>query len=241
MPTRTWKYFGLDEKLLEHQVEGIERGPIRAHTEPVFPESHLIAHWGNEVSPARVVRFEEELAARVGQYLVGIDDETLPERVVKRLIERGWIVTTAESCTGGQISHAITSVSGSSACFNEGFVTYSNRSKELRLGVNRETLLRFGAVSRQTAQEMATGVRTETRADVALSVTGIAGPTGGTPDKPVGTVFIGLATPAATTVHELALNDHQRHEIRTLSTWSALALLLFVLEDRLPPMIVRRV
>lgn len=241
MPTRTWKYFGLDHNLLEHEVEGIERGPIRIHTETVFPESHLIAQWGSEVTNSQVGRFEQELAARVGQYLVGIDDETLPGRVVKRLVDRGWIVTTAESCTGGQISHAITSVSGSSACFNEGFVTYSNRAKELRLGVNRETLLRFGAVSRQTAQEMATGVRTQTRADVALSVTGIAGPTGGTADKPVGTVFIGLATPSATYVRELGLKDRQRHEIRTLSTWSALALLLFVLEDRLPLMLARRV
>ena len=241
MPSRTWKYFGLEENLLEHEVDGLKPGPIRVHTETVFPESHLIGQWGGEATHTEVARFEEELAERVGQYLVGIDDETLPDRVVKRLIERGWIVTTAESCTGGQISHAITSVSGSSGCFHEGFVTYSNRAKELRLGVNRETLLRFGAVSRQTAQEMATGVRTQTRADVALSVTGIAGPNGGTADKPVGTVFIGLATPAATYVRELGIKNRQRHEIRTLSTWSALALLLFVLEDRLPPMIARRV
>jgi nicotinamide-nucleotide amidase len=100
----------------------------------------------------------------------------------------------AESCTGGLIAAAVTAVPGSSAVFDRGFVTYSNRSKIEMLGVRPETLVQYGAVSAHTAEEMAIGALHNSQADIALSVTGIAGPAGGTPEKPVGTVYIGLAT-----------------------------------------------
>jgi PncC family amidohydrolase len=109
------------------------------------------------------------------------------------LSERGLTLATAESCTGGLVAHRITSVSGSSAYYLGGFVTYSNEAKEALLGVEHETLLAHGAVSEQTAREMARGARERLGADVGISTTGIAGPTGGTSEKPVGLVYIALS------------------------------------------------
>lgn len=108
------------------------------------------------------------------------------------LLEKGLKVATAESCTGGMIAAKITAVPGASACFDCGVVTYSNEQKSKLLGVKRETLERFGAVSRETALEMCKGAKILAGSDIAVSVTGIAGPGGGTPEKPVGTVWIGL-------------------------------------------------
>lgn len=106
----------------------------------------------------------------------------------------GMTLVTAESCTGGGVAQAVTRISGSSAWFDRGFVTYSNESKEEMLGVSPETLEQHGAVSEQTVREMADGALQYSRAQVALSVSGIAGPTGGTPEKPVGTVWFAWAT-----------------------------------------------
>ncbi len=121
--------------------------------------------------------------------------ETALEREVGRLLtERGWTISTAESCTGGLISHRLTNVSGSSAYVIGGVVAYANEAKERVLGVGHETLLEHGAVSEETALEMARAARRLFGTDVALSATGIAGPTGGTPQKPVGLVYIALST-----------------------------------------------
>lgn len=114
----------------------------------------------------------------------------LAESLGRALQQRGWRLVLAESCTGGGQSAAITDVPGSSAWFDRGFVTYSNSAKVELLGVKPETLQRFGAVSRETALEMAAGALEHSHADLALAVTGIAGPEGGTPEKPVGTVYI---------------------------------------------------
>ena len=110
------------------------------------------------------------------------------------LERRGWWLCCAESCTGGGIAAALTEVAGSSAWFDRGFVTYSNQAKRDMLGVSADTLRAFGAVSRETATEMALGALANSAADLSVAVTGIAGPGGGTPDKPVGTVWIAWAT-----------------------------------------------
>ena len=111
----------------------------------------------------------------------------------KFLSDRNLTATTAESCTGGGIACAITAVSGSSGWFNQAYVTYSNGAKQKLVGVSAETLERHGAVSRETVREMAAGARKTAGADVAVSVSGIAGPTGGTAEKPVGSVWFGFA------------------------------------------------
>jgi nicotinamide-nucleotide amidase len=117
--------------------------------------------------------------------------------------KRGLVIAGAESCTGGLIAAAITAINGSSAWFDRGFVTYSNESKIVMLGVRADTIAEFGAVSEQTAGEMALGALARSRASTAYAVTGVAGPTGGTVTKPVGMVCFGFAT---------------RHEIRTVRT-----------------------
>ena len=113
--------------------------------------------------------------------------------IVEKLIEKKIVVSTAESCTGGMIASAITDVPGSSTIFGYGMVTYSNEAKRTILGVKKETLDRVGAVSEETAFEMARGLKRVSDADVAVSVTGIAGPGGGSEQKPVGLVYMGLA------------------------------------------------
>ncbi len=115
------------------------------------------------------------------------------EETVKMLCEKGLKLTAAESCTGGLFAASITAVSGSSTCFEGSVVTYSNRQKTRLLGVKSQTLEKFGAVSYQTALEMAKGVRVSFDADFGIGITGIAGPTGGTAKKPVGTVFIAIS------------------------------------------------
>jgi len=121
--------------------------------------------------------------------------EALEVEVGKLLKQRGLTLATAESCTGGLVAHRVTNVSGSSAYFLGGVIAYSNALKESLLGVKRETLMAHGAVSREAAIEMARGARERFGADVAVSVTGIAGPTGGTPEKPVGLTYIALVAP----------------------------------------------
>ena len=122
-------------------------------------------------------------------------------------------IAVSESCTGGLLSHVLTAVSGSSTYFIGGIVAYSNPIKEKFLGVKSETLLNFGAVSSQTAQEMAEGIRHRFQTDIGLSTTGIAGPTGGTSEKPVGLVWIGISTPLGTTTIECYFNGN-REEVQ---------------------------
>ena len=126
----------------------------------------------------------------------------LEERIVFELQKRNQTLTTAESCTGGLLAGRILNVSGASAVYNEGHITYSNEAKERLLGVSHETLETYGAVSRETAGEMAKGAALSANSDVALSTTGIAGPTGGTPEKPVGLVYVGCCYNGQVTVEE---------------------------------------
>lgn len=117
------------------------------------------------------------------------------QTIAEHLTSRRQTVTCAESCTGGLLAGALTSLSGSSQWFHQSFVTYSNQAKQDRLGVMPDTLLKHGAVSRETVYEMARGAKAVAQADYALSISGIAGPGGGSAAKPVGTVWFGLATP----------------------------------------------
>jgi PncC family amidohydrolase len=120
---------------------------------------------------------------------------SVEQEVGALLLVKGLTLSTAESCTGGLLAHRITNVPGSSAYYLGGLVAYANEAKEALLGVRHETLVTYGAVSAATAREMALGARQRLGADLGLSITGIAGPTGGTPEKPVGSTFIALSTP----------------------------------------------
>lgn len=152
------------------------------------------------------------------------EKETLEMSVVSLMKEKQLTLTTVESCTGGAISARIVNVPGASDVFMQGFVTYSNEAKHHLVGVRSETLNQFGAVSEQTAREMAEGAVKRTGTDVAVSVTGIAGPGGGTKEKPVGLVYIGCCCKGETTIKELHLTG-SRMQIREQSVTCALTLL----------------
>lgn len=149
----------------------------------------------------------------------------LEEQIVSRLLEKNYTVTTAESCTGGLLAGRILNVAGASAVYNEGHITYSNEAKERILGVSHETLMAYGAVSRQTAAEMAEGAAEAAGADVGLSTTGIAGPGGGTPEKPVGLIYIGCCIKGKTYVRECRFSG-TREENRNHAVAAVLELLL---------------
>jgi nicotinamide-nucleotide amidase len=144
--------------------------------------------------------------------------------VVKLLAERKQTLVLAESCTGGYVANRITDVPGASAVFLAGLVTYSNEAKQNLLGVRAETLAAHGAVSEPTVREMAEGARKHLGADYAIAITGIAGPSGGTPEKPVGTVFIGLATAKHTFVLN-PINRFDRPTFKQVTCQQALELL----------------
>jgi len=146
------------------------------------------------------------------------------EAIVRLLTKRRQTLALAESCTGGCLAHRITNVPCASAVFLGGLVAYSNMAKQKFLGVRAETLKQHGAVSAAVAREMAEGAREKFGADFALAVTGIAGPTGGTKAKPVGTVFIALAG-GGTTVVERKLNPCGREQFKDLTARQALAML----------------
>lgn len=147
-----------------------------------------------------------------GQYIVGEDCETLAELVHKTLSERGLTLATAESCTGGTIASQLTAQAGASAYFKGGVVAYSNEVKECALGVQHSTLETHGAVSEETAREMAEGVRKRLGADLAIATTGIAGPDGGTKEKPVGTVWIAVADATHTEAQLLSFPGRRRQQ-----------------------------
>ena len=156
--------------------------------------------------------------------------EDLAGRCAALLVHRGWTLGLAESCTGGLLGHVITNLSGSSAYFIGGIVSYADSAKRDLLGVPDELIRAYGAVSEPVARAMAVGGRRVLNVDVALSITGIAGPGGGTADKPVGTVFIGIATPCQQAVQH-HLWDSDREGNKQLSAAAALCLLCEVLEQ----------
>jgi len=151
---------------------------------------------------------------------------SLARRVGARLKRRGLMLATAESCTGGWIAQAITAIPGSSDWFDRGFVTYSNEAKRELLGVRARTLSRHGAVSVNTAREMAAGALRRSRAQLAIAVTGIAGPAGGTPEKPVGMVCFAWARKNGTTRSAVRRFGGSRDSVRRQSVAAALRGLL---------------
>ena len=156
----------------------------------------------------------------------------IEKAVADILAARGLTMTTAESCTGGLISARMVNVPGVSNVFKAGFITYANEAKQKFLGVKEETLMQFGAVSRQTAEEMAEGAARAAEADVAVSVTGIAGPDGGTREKPVGLVYIGCYISGNVKVEEYHF-DGDRIQVRERTAQAALMQLLECLKENM--------
>jgi nicotinamide-nucleotide amidase len=163
-----------------------------------------------EEAEKRIEPVAEEILNRLKKYYFGEDDETLEGVVGRLLTEKGASLALVESCTGGLLAKRLTDRAGSSAYFVEGLVTYSNEAKERLLGVPHELLVEHGAVSEPVARAMAEGVREDADTDYGLSVTGVAGPDGGTEEKPVGLVFVGLSDVSGTVAEKLDLSAWRR-------------------------------
>ena len=222
----TLRTTGLGEAILAERVEqklgnivGLEIGYC-AHMGQV--DIRLAARGAGREAILR--KAEAIVRAEMGETIFGVEDETLESVAVRLLTERRQTLALAESCTGGFIANKITNVPGASAVLLAGLVTYANAAKEKFLGVSAETLAAHGAVSEAVAREMAEGARRATGADFALAVTGIAGPSGGTADKPVGTVFVALATAGGTRA-ERRLNRYDRETFKELTSRQALDML----------------
>lgn len=172
----------------------------------------------------KVQKIVDYIKQKIGKYVYGQDGDTLPSIMGQLLIKNKQTLSVAESCTGGQLGELITTVPGSSVYFLGGIIVYANEVKKTELGVSDKTLEKFGAVSEQCAIEMANGCRKAINSDYALSITGIAGPDGGTPEKPVGTTYIGLSSER----HPFASRFNfgaQREMVRSRACYAALDML----------------
>lgn len=198
--TRTLKVIGLSESKLNELIEDLfvrgEEFTVGLQAHPTHIEIHLTARGkSKETVMSLLSEWEEKILQRLGENVFGRDEETLEKVVGSLLTTGGRTIAVAESCTGGQFSYLITNVPGSSQYFRGGIVAYSDQVKIEQLGVPQEMLGTYGAVSSQVAKAMAEGIKAFFRVDLGVGITGIAGPTGGTPQKPVGLVYIALATP----------------------------------------------
>ena len=233
---RTLKTTGLGESFVEERISG-----LLSHLAPEKVELGYCARVG-EVDVRLVARgpdaaihvasAEQIIRECLALHVFGVEEDILEATLVGLLAERHETLALAESCTGGFISHRITNVPGSSAVFRNGLVTYSNESKQRLLGVRAETLAQHGAVSEAAAREMAEGVRQRSKADYGLAVTGIAGPGGGSNEKPFGTVFIALATPEKTVVQH-HLFQYDRETFKFVVSQQALDLVRREMHERL--------
>ncbi|MCZ4407521.1 competence/damage-inducible protein A [Cryomorphaceae bacterium 1068] len=167
----------------------------------------------DEVSD-KIAHYISELERRIPEYIFGREKDTVAKAVQDLFQSRGLTLAAAESCTGGLIAHEITSIPGSSAHFMGSMVTYSNQAKTIILGVKEESLEEYGAVSEQVVREMAEGVRQKLGSDYAIATSGVAGPDGGTEEKPVGTVWVSVAGPGKTLSKRLNLGKSRERNIR---------------------------
>ena len=195
---RQIRFFGIGESMLETKLMDL----IDNQTDPTLATYAKEGECSLRIASKRDTEEEakqavdemlEQVKERVGHYIYSCDNEELAQVVACKLMDKGLSLSSAESCTGGMFASTMTDIPGISQCFDRGLVTYSNQAKMEELGVRAETLEKFGAVSEETALEMVEGLQRVSSSDVCISVTGIAGPGGGTEEKPVGLVYIGFA------------------------------------------------
>lgn len=224
------KLCGVGESLVETEIldliETQENPTIATYAKTGEVHLRVTARAADEKEAKKLIKpMVKELKKRFGSHIYAMDEEvTLEESIVELLKAQNLTLTTAESCTGGMLAARLTNVSGVSEVFKQGFVTYSNRAKRKLLDVKKNTLKTYGAVSEKTAKEMAKNGAFITGSDICVSVTGLAGPGGGTEEKPVGLVYIACAYQNEVRVKEFHFKGN-RNKIRELSTVNALTLL----------------
>jgi nicotinamide-nucleotide amidase len=215
--SKVLRFFGIGESALEEQLIDLIDNQTNPTVAPLAGEAEVtirLTAKAKNISEAnqKITMVEEIIFDRAGQFIYGFDNDTLPSTVVAKLKEKGWKLALAESCTGGLLSHMITAVPGCSSVYNGGIVSYATEAKESVLGISHQTIEQYGAVSSNTAIEMAANVKKLLKADAAISITGVAGPDR-QEDKPVGLIYVGLSTPDGDQVFEVKLSG-QRESIQ---------------------------
>ena len=230
---RTLHSLGIAESAIGERLGPLEKAnpDVRVQYRTAFPEIIIrlvldVAEVDRAASEARADALLERARADIGNTVYGVGDDPLEVRVLRALEPRGHTLATAESCTGGLVAKRVTDVPGSSSVVLGGVVSYANSAKTALLAVPTATLDKHGAVSEETARAMAEGARRRFGATWAVSTTGVAGPTGGSDDKPVGLVWFALAGPAGTTAVKKRFPDFGRERIREMAAAFALRMVL---------------
>lgn len=224
--SKTLRIFGMGESFMAEKVghlitEG-KNPTVAPYAKNVDVTLRITAKGKKEVECEKLIKpIEEEIKNILGENVYGEGEVTLEHVVAEMLCNRNLTISTAESCTGGMIAEKLISYPGISKAYLEGMVTYSNEAKIKRLGVKKETLDKYGAVSEQTAREMVEGISRESGSNIAIVTTGIAGPSGGTEEKPVGLVYIGLYIAGVSKVRKFNFQG-DRDKIRVRTTMNAL-------------------
>lgn len=228
--SRMLRTFGIGESTMETELMDL----IEAQTDPTIATYAKTGECALRVASKRKTREEAEAACnemvgkvreRIGKYIYSYDDEEMVQVVSRLLIDKGLTISAAESCTAGLFAATLAEMAGISACLDRSLVTYSNQAKMDELGVRAETLEKFGAVSEETAMEMAEGIRRASGSDIGISVTGIAGPEGGTEEKPVGTTYIGFVYGDKKTCRKTTWNTRSRNTNRQYAVLNMLDLI----------------
>jgi nicotinamide-nucleotide amidase len=223
--SRFLRIFGIGESALEDAIKDLIENQSNPTIAPYVKEGEVALritakYPKDETTEDIIAPVEQEIRKRLGLKVYSSDNRGLDEIAADLLLQSGTTIAIAESCTGGLISARLTEIPGISRVFNRGIISYSNHSKMEDLNVRRDTLEKFGAVSSETATEMARGVRDISGTDLGLAVTGIAGPDGGTPEKPVGLVYIALADRRDVECKEIRLWG-SRNRIRVITSLHA--------------------
>ncbi|MBU5593484.1 competence/damage-inducible protein A [Clostridium sp. MSJ-4] len=220
------RLFGIGESSMAEEIKDILESRNNPTVAPYAKEMdvtlRITAKAKDEEEARDIIKpVENKIKERLGEYIYGEGEDTLEEVVARKLLQKRLTIAVAESCTGGMIASKLVNYPGVSEVFMEGVVTYSNKSKVENLGVKVETLEKYGAVSEETAREMAEGIVKKAGVDIGISSTGIAGPDGGTEEKPVGLVYIGICIRGKSMVKKLNIPGN-RERVRARTTMEAL-------------------
>ena len=226
---KTIKLIGMNEADIRTSISDlIDNEDVKIEIKPFDAKTYIILSADADTEEAAkdlIKPVSKEIKRRFGKYIYSTKEKITLEMSVVNLLEKNELtISTAESCTGGLLAGRLINVPGVSDVYKEGFITYTNKAKRKTLGVNKSTLKKYGAVSEQTAKEMAVGAALAADTDISISVTGIAGPDGGTNEKPVGLVYVGVCIKDIVHVEEFRFSG-DRANVREQTVISALGLL----------------
>ena len=221
--SNTLKFAGIGESSVAEKINyllNLKNPTVAPYANLGEVKIRITARAKNELEAKNIIKpVKEKLKKDFSKFIFGEDNDTLPSVLIKELTKRNQTIVFAESCTGGLLSSSLTSISGSSKVFQGSIVSYSNELKNSLLNISKEKLIKHGAVSEEVCEAMAINVKKKLRADWAISISGIAGPNGGSQDKPVGLVYISISGPNnyITTIKKQFNSTRNRLEIQTLS------------------------